>query len=57
LTGLIGVSATSAAHTAGWQVWDGAILVAVVWLLIGIGTIAVLRPYRQARRLRQRTSG
>lgn len=53
ITGLVGVSATSAAREAGVQVWDGAILVTIVCLLIAAAAIAVVRPYLKARRLRR----
>lgn len=53
LAGLVGVSTTQAAHSAGWDVWDGSILVGIVWMLIGVGAIAVTQPYRKARQARR----
>ena len=51
-TGLMGVGAAEAARNAGTEVWDGVLVVAVVWLLIAISTIGVIKPYLAARRLR-----
>lgn len=52
-TGLIGVSASSAARNAGLNLWDGVIIVAVVWLLIAICAVGVIKPYVKARRMRR----
>jgi MFS family permease len=51
-TGLIGVSASSAARDAGLHLWDGVPIVAVVWLLVAICAYGVIKPYLAARRVR-----
>lgn len=53
LTGLLGLTIASQAQGAGYKLWDGAAVVAVVWLLIFVAAIGVVRPYVQARRARR----
>lgn len=54
IAGLTGLAATRQATEMGWQLWDGAGVVAVVWLLIGAGAVGAVRPYVTARRERAR---
>ena len=56
LTGLLGVGATHAAHAQGWPLRDGAAVVTIVWLLVGLGALGVVKPYRAARMRRLRNS-
>jgi hypothetical protein len=52
-TGLLGLAVSMQAQTLGYEVRDGAAVVAVVWLLIGLSAIGIAQPYRQARRSRK----
>lgn len=51
--GLLGLGAAETAKTAGIDLWDGAGVIAVVWLLIGASAVGVAQPYFKARRMRQ----
>ncbi len=53
ITGLVGVTTTGFLHENGWpQLWDGASVVVIVWILIALGAIGAWKPYMQARRRR-----
>jgi hypothetical protein len=56
LASLGGLRAGAALRAAGWPLWPGGGVVAVVWGLIGIAGIGAWLPYRDARRLRRGNS-
>jgi hypothetical protein len=55
-TGLFGLAIASQANEMGWRVWDGAAVVVVVWLLVGVCGRGILKPYRHALNCRARSS-
>jgi MFS family permease len=52
VAGLVGFELTQRAKEQGTQVWEGAGVVTVVWLLVGAAAFGILKPYRAARKQR-----
>ncbi len=51
-TGLVGLTAAHQMQASGAKVWEGAVVVGVVWFLVAVAGVGVVRVYWRARKTR-----